>query len=83
MENLNEIFEQLKDWDKIEALEFLSIKLNLTDEDNIRIAGEKARFEKEEEIKEAKESQIRIHGYFEAINSGKSNQEALNQLFKK
>ncbi len=81
--NFKDIFMALPVWDQQEALESLGINLKLSDEAQINIAGEKAKAEKEEELKEAKESQIKLHGYFEAINSGKSNQEALNILFRK
>ncbi len=79
---LNDLFIQLKIWDKVEALEYLGMKLNLTDNEQIEIAGLKASFEKSEEIKEAKETHKRVDEFMGNMWGDKDYKEALDKLFK-
>ncbi len=83
VEKLNDIWEALSVWDKVEALEFLGIKLDLTDEEQISIASEKAAEEKKEELKDAKENKIRTAEFIANMNSGVDYKKALEKLFIK
>ncbi len=79
---LNEIWNSLKIWDKVEALEYLGMKLNLTDNEQIEIAGLKASFEKSEEIKEEKENHKRVDEFMGNMWAGKDYKQAMDKLFK-
>lgn len=82
MEKINNIWEALPVWDKVEALEFLGIKLNLTDEEQIEIAGQKAKAEKEEELKEQRQTKARTKEFMDNMVKGMDFKESWNNLFK-
>lgn len=81
-EKLNNIFLQTPVWDKVEALESLGIKLNLTDEEQVEIAGKKARAEKEEELRSEKETKARAKEFMDNMVKGVDFKESWEKLFK-
>lgn len=82
MEKIDNIISQLPIWDKVDALEYLGVKLDLTDEEQIEIAGEKARTEKKEEIKSEKENKVRAKEFMDNMVKGMDFKESWENLFK-
>jgi len=79
-EKINDILSVLPIWDKIDALEYLGIKLNLTDDEIVSIAGQKAAFEKKEELEEEKNRKVKVKEFMNNMWAGADFSKAMQAL---